>query len=252
MALKVLHPELQVSVAADRFLREVRLASRMDHPLIARVLDSGERDWIVYYVMPYVEGPTLRAALDRVRQLSVEDTVRAGCDLLDALGCAHRHGVIHRDVKPENIVVSPKGAVLVDFGIARAIEMAASEKLTRTGIAVGTSGYMSPEQISAETDIDPRADLYSVGAVLFECLAGRPPFMNRNESVVLQMHLAEPAPDVRRFRAAVPARVAEAIDRALQKAPKNRWSSAREMLSALGDATTAPRSPVAPPTRRSG
>ena len=127
MALKVLHPELQVSVTADRFLREIKLVSRIDHPLVARVLDSGEADWLVYYVMPFIDGPTLRIHLDAARRLSVDDTIRLGRDLLGALGAAHRIGIVHRDVKPENVVLSDKGAVLLDFGIARAIEAAGTD-----------------------------------------------------------------------------------------------------------------------------
>jgi serine/threonine-protein kinase len=234
LALKVLHPELQVSVTADRFLREIRLASRIDHPLVARVLDSGEVEWLVYYVMPYIEGPTLRGHLDRVRRLSIPDAVRMARDLLGALGAAHRVGIIHRDVKPENIVLSAEGAVLLDFGIARAIEAAGTSQLTRSGIAVGTSSYMSPEQVQAETNIDARSDLYSVGCVLFESLAGRPPFRHPNEVVVLQMHLTEAAPDVRTFRDDAPAALAEVVGRALKKSRDERWPSAGAMTDALG------------------
>jgi serine/threonine protein kinase len=234
LALKVLHPELQVSVTADRFLREIRLASKIDHPLVARVLDSGEAEWLVYYVMPFIEGPTLRGHLDRVRRLPVSDAVRMARDLLSALGAAHQVGIIHRDVKPENIVLSAEGAVLLDFGIARAIEAAGTSQLTRSGIAVGTSSYMSPEQVQAQSDIDARSDLYSVGCVLFESLAGRPPFRHPNEVVVLQMHMNDEAPDVRAFREDTPPALAEAVARALQKKPAERWESAGAMAAALG------------------
>jgi serine/threonine-protein kinase len=234
VALKVLHPELQVSVTADRFLREIRLASRIDHPLVARVLDSGEADWLVYYVMPFIEGPTLRVQLDRARRLPVEDAVRMSRDLLGALAAAHAVGIIHRDVKPENIVLSDAGAVLLDFGIARAIEAAGTTQLTRSGIAVGTSSYMSPEQVQAATDIDHRTDLYSVGCVLFESLAGRPPFQHPNEVVVLQMHLNDPAPDVRAFRQDTPVALAELVTKSLAKNREERWASAALMAAALG------------------
>jgi serine/threonine-protein kinase len=234
LALKVLHPELQVSVTADRFLREIRLASKIDHPLVARVLDSGEVEWLVYYVMPFIEGPTLRGHLDRVRRMPISDAVRMGRDLLGALGAAHQVGIIHRDVKPENIVLSAEGAVLLDFGIARAIEAAGTSQLTRSGIAVGTSSYMSPEQVQAQTTIDARTDLYSVGCVLFESLAGRPPFRHPNEVVVLQMHMNEEAPDVRTFREDTPPALAEAVARALKKKPDDRWKSAGVMAAALG------------------
>jgi len=233
VALKVLHPELQVSVQAERFLREIRLVSQVNHPLVCKVLDSGEADWLVYYVMPFVEGPTLRAELDRRRRLPVPEVRRLARDLLGALGAAHAIGIVHRDVKPDNVILSPAGAVLVDFGIARAVEAAAGGQLTRSGITVGTSRYMAPEQVSAARDIDHRADLYAVGCVLFECLAGRPPFLHPNEVLVLQMHLTEPAPDLRRFREDVPAPLAAAIARALAKQPKDRWPSAAEMMAGL-------------------
>jgi serine/threonine-protein kinase len=240
VALKILHPELQVSTTADRFLREIRLAAQLDHPNIARLLDSGERDWLVYYVMPYVEGPTLRQVLDRTRQLSLADGLRVADDLLAALDHAHARGVVHRDVKPENILISRQGAILVDFGIARAIDASAADRLTRSGIAVGTSQYMSPEQINALQVPDHRGDIYSVGCVLFESLAGRPPFNNRSEAVVLQLHLTEPPPDLHELRPAIPPAIAAAISRALAKRPEERWSSAAAMRDALAQAAAEP------------
>jgi serine/threonine protein kinase len=233
VALKVLHPELLVSVAADRFLREIKLASQLDHPHIARLLDSGERDWIVYFVMTYVEGPTLREHLARVRQMSIAETVRLADDLLDALDHAHQRGIVHRDVKPDNVVLSMEGAVLLDFGIARAVAASGSDRLTRSGIAVGTSTYMSPEQITAVQELDRRSDLYSLACVLFECLAGQPPFIHRNEAVVLQLHLTQPAPDLRSLRPDVPPEVAAGIARALAKTPDERWQSAAAMREAI-------------------
>ena len=233
VALKVLHPELLVSVAADRFLREIKLAKQLDHPHIARLLDSGEQDWIVYFVMTYVEGPTLREHLSRAQQMSVAETIRLADDLLDALDHAHRHGIVHRDVKPDNVVLSTEGAVLLDFGIARAVAASGSDRLTRSGIAVGTSTYMSPEQITAVTDIDHRCDLYSMGCVLYECLAGQAPFVHRNEAVVLQLHLTQAAPDVRTLRGDTPPELATAISKAMAKAPNDRWRSAAEMRETL-------------------
>jgi serine/threonine-protein kinase len=233
VALKILHPELLVSVAADRFLREIKLASRLDHPHIARLLDSGERDWLIYYVMSYVEGATLREYLDSSYRLSVVETRRIAGDLLEALAHAHGLGIIHRDVKPANVVVSAEGAILLDFGIARAVAASGTDQLTRSGIAVGTSTYMSPEQITAAANIDYRCDLYSVGCLLFECLAGQPPFHHRNEATVLQLHLTQPAPDVRTIRPDTPAELAQAIARALAKNPDDRWPSALAMREAL-------------------
>jgi serine/threonine-protein kinase len=233
VALKILHPELLVSVAADRFLREIRLASKLDHPHIARLLDSGERDWLIYYVMSYIEGATLREYLDSSTQLSIPETRRIAADLLDALAHAHGLGIIHRDVKPANVVVSAEGAILLDFGIARAVAASGTDQLTRSGIAVGTSTYMSPEQITAATSIDHRCDVYSMGCLLFECLAGQPPFQHRNEAVVLQLHLTQAAPDVRTLRSDTPAELAQAIARALAKNPSDRWPSATAMRDAL-------------------
>jgi serine/threonine-protein kinase len=233
VALKILHPELLVSVAADRFLREIRLASRLDHPHIAKLLDSGERDWLVYYVMSYAEGPTLRERLDGSPRLPIPETLRLANDLLDALEHAHGHGIIHRDVKPANVVLSSEGAMLLDFGIARAVVASGTDQLTRSGIAVGTSTYMRPEQITAVSDIDHRCDIYSMGCVLYECLAGQPPFNHRNEAVVLQLHLTQPAPDVRTLRADASAELASGIAKAMSKAPKDRWPSAAAMRDAL-------------------
>jgi eukaryotic-like serine/threonine-protein kinase len=233
VALKILHPELLISVAADRFLREIRLASQLDHPHIARILDSGEQDWLVYYVMSYVEGITLRDRLDLGQPMSVAEMIRVACDLLDALDHAHRHGIIHRDVKPANVVLSPEGAILLDFGIARAVAASGTDQLTRSGIAVGTSSYMSPEQIAAVADIDHRCDLYSLGCVLYECLSGEPPFVNRNEAVVLQLHLTQAAPDVRNLRPDTPTELALAVLKAMAKTPQDRWPSAIAMREAL-------------------
>jgi serine/threonine-protein kinase len=232
VALKILHPELLVSVAADRFLREIKLASRLNHPHIARLLDSGEQEWLVYYVMSYAEGLTLRERLDG-GQFSIPETLRLAADLLDALDHAHSYGIIHRDVKPANVVMSSEGAILLDFGIARAVIASGTDQLTRSGIAVGTSTYMSPEQITALADIDHRSDLYSMGCMLFECLAGQPPFHHRNEAVVLQLHLTQTAPDVRTLRSDTPAELATGISKALAKAPKDRWRTAAEMRDAF-------------------
>jgi serine/threonine protein kinase len=233
VALKILHPELLVSVAADRFLREIRLASQLDHPHIAKLLDSGEQEWLVYFVMSYAEGATLREYLDGSNRMTIAETLRLADDLLDALDHAHSRKIIHRDVKPANVVLSANGAILLDFGIARAVAASGTDQLTRSGIAVGTSTYMSPEQITALTDIDYRCDLYSLGCMLFECLTGQPPFVHRNEAVVLQLHLTQPAPDVRTLRPDIPAYLASAIAKALTKSPQDRWSSASAMREGL-------------------
>jgi serine/threonine-protein kinase len=171
-----------------------------------------------------------------VGQLPFGDVLRLADDLLDALDHAHRHGIVHRDVKPENIVLGAEGAVLLDFGIARAVAASGSDRLTRSGIAVGTSTYMSPEQITAVKEIDHRSDIYSLGCVLFECVAGQPPFMHRNEAVVLQLHLTQPAPDLRTQRPDTPRELSEAIARALAKTPDSRWQTAAAMRESLAGA----------------
>lgn len=233
VALKILHPELVISVTAERFLREISLLEKLDHPHIARLLDYGEADFFIYYVMRFIEGFTLRVHLDRARRASVSDTLRIGRDLLEALAAAHEKGIVHRDVKPENIVLSPTlGAVLLDFGIARAIAASGTDRLTRSGFTVGTSAYMSPEQIDGQP-LDHRSDIYSLGCVLFEALTGRPPFQDPLAEAVLKMHGSQAAPDVRAMRRETPDELARIIMVALEKDPGRRWQSAASMLEQL-------------------
>ena len=234
VALKVLHPELGVSLAADRFLREISVLAGIAHPRISRLLDYGEREWLVYYVMEFVEGPTLREYLEQVGRAPIKDTIVGTCQVLEALQYAHEHGVVHRDVKPENIKLSPAGAVLMDFGIAKAVAASGSSRLTRSGFTVGTSAYMSPEQVAGDRAIDHRADLYSLGCVLFECLVGEPPYSNLDDRLVLGMHQRGQIPDVRKRRRDVPVKLAKLVTRALAKNPDDRWQTASEMRTALG------------------
>jgi serine/threonine-protein kinase len=233
VALKILHPELAISVTAQRFLREISMLSRLQHPHIAQMLDYGELDMLVFYAMRFIEGPNLRVHLEREGVCRVGDAVQHASEMLDALSAAHALGIVHRDVKPENIVLSPQGAVLLDFGIARAVAVSGNERLTRSGFTVGTSAYMSPEQVNGG-DLDQRSDIYSLGCVLFECLAGRPPFHDPLEAAVLKMHMQVPAPDVRRLRKEVPRPLSDLVGKALAKDPKDRWQTARQMLEALG------------------
>jgi serine/threonine-protein kinase len=233
VALKILRPELRVGIQAERFLREIRIASALVHPRIASIVDWGERDWMIYFVMPFIQGATLRTCLQSVRHLAVADTIRVGRELLEALAAAHQYGIVHRDVKPDNLIISPAGVILVDFGIARAIEASVTDRVTLSGVAVGTASYMSPEQARADQDMDPRSDLYSVACVLFECLAGRAPFTNPNEATLVQQHLTVVAPDVRSFRPDTPPSLATAIARGLSKVPGERWQSAGEMAGEL-------------------
>lgn len=233
VALKVLRPELVVSVTSERFLREVAFLAQVSHPRIPKLLDWGESEWLVWYVMPYIAGPSLRDHLTRLQCVAIDDTLRIADELLDALSFAHQQGIVHRDVKPENIVLSEGGAILLDFGIARAIAEAGTDRLTRSGYAVGTSAYMSPEQVEGSADIDARSDLYSLGCVLFECLAGRPPFTAAREEAVLRMHLHCAPPDVRTLRKDAPRPLGRVIDRALKVKRKDRWRSAADMRQAL-------------------
>jgi serine/threonine-protein kinase len=233
VALKVLHPELLVSVAADRFLREIEFARKLEHPHIARLLDTGEEGWLVYYSMAFAEGPSLRQQLETSGPMGIDQVQRLADDVLGALGYAHGKGVIHRDVKPENVVLTSAGAILLDFGIARAVEVSGGDRLTRSGTTLGTATYMSPEQIRGARDLDLRTDLYATGCLLYEAAAGRPPFHHPNPMFVMQQHLTEPAPDLRVACPAVPASMAQAIARSLAKTPAERWPSADAMLSAI-------------------
>lgn len=233
VAVKVLHPELAASVAADRFLREIRYAGKLHHAHIASLLDSGETDYLLWFVMPYVPGESLRRALQRERRLAVDFAARAGCEILEALDHAHSQGLAHRDIKPDNIVLSPDGAVLVDFGIARAIAQSEGDRVTRSGFVVGTEEYMSPEQAGGAEEVNGRTDIYSLGVVLFEAIAGRPPFSAASAAAVIDMQQHHPAPSLQTFRPEVAPGLAAVIGRALEKQPAARWQSAAEMRRAL-------------------
>jgi eukaryotic-like serine/threonine-protein kinase len=235
VALKILRPELLASLTARRFLREIGLLAQMSHPHIAPLLDYGECDWLLYFTMAYFEGPTLRQHLDRVRRLALADALQAADEILDALGYAHDQNVVHRDVKPENVVLSPTaGTVLVDFGIARAIAASADDdRVTRSGFTVGTTTYMSPEQVAGARELDHRSDLYSVGCLIFECLTGQPPFQHPIDAVMMDLHRRAPPPDARTLVPSLPRLLSKALARALAKEPDDRWQSAEEMRVAL-------------------
>jgi serine/threonine-protein kinase len=238
VAIKVLRPELAAAIGADRFLQEIDVAARLQHPHILPLYDSGEGMGILYYVMPYVAGETLRDRLTREKQLPVADAVQVACDVADALAFAHSHGVVHRDIKPENILFMGGHAVVADFGIARALDVAGGRRLTGTGVVLGTPPYMSPEQAGGD-DVDGRSDVYALGCVLFEMLAGSPPFAAPTVDRMLTQHLTEEPPPVTQVRPAVPEAVAEALRRALAKTPADRHATARAFADALAAALPA-------------
>ncbi len=251
VAIKVLDPTLAAVLGPERFLREVDLASKLAHPHILPVYAAAEAGGLLYYVMPYVEGESLRDRLTREKQLPLEDALRIGREVADALSYAHSRGVVHRDIKPENILLESGHAVVADFGIALAIHQAGGPRLTETGMALGTPAYMSPEQAAGSTDLDGRSDLYSLGCVLYEMLAGEPPFTGPTMQSVVHQHLAVEAPSVTRLRPAVPASVATAVGRALAKTPADRFVNMAEFGVALSTGSETGRAAAtAPPGGR--
>jgi eukaryotic-like serine/threonine-protein kinase len=239
VAVKVLPPERSAGVDLERFQREMRLAARLSHPHIVPVLRAGQAGDLLYYTMPFIPGESLRERLRRECQLPLEEALRIAREVADALDYAHRGGIVHRDVKPENILLHDGHALVTDFGISRAVTQAtAVETLTQAGLALGTPTYMSPEQASADRDVGARSDVYSLGCVLYEILAGEPPFTGPTAHAILVKRFTEPAPSIRRVREAVPGPVDAAIQRALAKAPADRFATAADFARAL----TAPMS----------
>ena len=239
VAIKVLHPELSKGIGSQRFFREIEIAARLQHPNILSLHDSGQCQGYLYYVMPYVEGETLRDQLDREGKLPIDDAVRLAGEIADALGYAHERGVVHRDVKPENVLISDGHAVIADFGIARAISEAGGESVTESGHAVGTPAYMSPEQGGGQANLDGRTDIYSLGCLLFEMLTGQPPFMASTPRALIARHILEQPPSVRAVQASIPEHVDYAVDTALAKTPADRFRTAAEFKDAL-DASSWP------------
>jgi len=233
VAIKVLRPELATAIGPDRFLREIKITAQLHHPHILELYDSGTADEFLYYVMPFVEGESLRSRLDREKQLPLDDALRIAREVADALSYAHAHGVIHRDIKPENILLQSGHAVVADFGIARAIDAAGGMQLTETGLSIGTPTYMSPEQAAGERDLDGRSDLYALACVLYEMLAGQPPFTGPTADAIVRQHLTVDAPPVTNLRPAVPPAVASALQRALAKTPADRFNPVAQFSDAL-------------------
>ncbi|HET6347167.1 MAG TPA: serine/threonine-protein kinase, partial [Myxococcota bacterium] len=240
VALKLLRPELAHTLGPNRFLREIAIAAALNHPNILPLYDSGTLELEpgtrrLYYAMPYVQGESLRTRLERDRQLPIEDTLKIARELAGALTYAHERGVIHRDLKPENVLLSGSPSrpgvagdwhvLLADFGIAKALDAAGGDRLTETGLALGTPAYMSPEQASAERNVDGRSDLYALGCVVYEMLAGQPPFSGPTAQAILARHAVDPAPSLRSVRQTVPQEVERAITRALAKVPADRFAT---------------------------
>ena len=253
VALKLLRPELAATLGPERFLREIRIAARLQHPHILPVHDSGEAGGLLWYTMPYVEGESLRQRITREGQLPLDQAVQLTLQVLSALGYAHAHGVIHRDIKPENILLEGDQAIVADFGVARAITAAGDERLTATGLAIGTPAYMSPEQAGAASQLDGRSDLYAVGCVTYEMIAGEPPFTGSTALQLLARHAMDPVPPLRTVRATVPLDVEQTVIRALAKVPADRFRNAAEFAAALSaprTSTVASSFGVAPRVRR--
>jgi eukaryotic-like serine/threonine-protein kinase len=235
VALKVLKPELAAVLGADRFVIEIRTTAALQHPHILPLFDSGEADGFLFYVMPFIDGETLRSKLDRETQLGVDESVRIATSVADALDYAHRHGVIHRDIKPENILLHEGRPMVADFGIALAVSAAAGGRMTETGLSLGTPHYMSPEQATAEKEISARSDVYSLASVLYEMLAGNPPHMGGSAQQIIMKIITESAAPVTSLRKSVPSNVSAAVAQALEKLPADRFASAAAFAAALAD-----------------
>jgi dienelactone hydrolase len=244
VAIKVLRPDL--SVGADRFLREINIAAQLNSPHILPMLDSGEADGLLYYVMPYVQGDSLRARLVKEGTLAPSETMRLMRDVVDGLAHAHRHQVVHRDIKPDNVMIADRHAVIMDFGVAKAMKDAlGGSGLTSVGVSLGTPTYMAPEQAAADGEIDHRADIYSVGIMAYELLAGRPPFVGKPQSVLVAQ-VTEPPPPLVELAPHVPPAIAQIVMKCLEKDPAKRWQTADDLLVALEALTTPTGAFVAP------
>jgi len=240
VAIKVLHPDLGAALGGERFLTEIRTTARLQHPHILPLLDSGEADGLLYYVMPLVTGETLRARLEREKQLPIPEAVRIAREVASALDYAHRQGVVHRDIKPENILLHDGSALVADFGIALAVQSAGGARMTQTGLSLGTPQYMSPEQAMGERTIDARSDIYALGTVVYEMLTGAPPFTGASVQAIVARVLSSEAEPPSRVRNTIPANVEQAVLTALAKLPADRQASAAEFASALTTSSGAP------------
>ena len=256
VAIKVLRPELAATMGPDRFLREIEIAAQLQHPHILPLLDSGDADGFLFYVMPYVQGESLRDRLAREHELPVHDALRIVTEIADALAHAHAHGVVHRDIKPDNILLSGRHALVADFGVAKAVSEASGRlTLTSVGVALGTPTYMAPEQASADPALDHRVDIYALGILAYELLAGRPPFTGRTAQEVLAAHMTRAPEPIRTFRGSVSPALEATVLRCLEKHPADRWQTTSDLLAQLEPLATSsggmiPASAVPAPDRR--
>ncbi|MEX1050767.1 MAG: serine/threonine-protein kinase, partial [Gemmatimonadales bacterium] len=233
VALKVLRPELAAVIGAERFLQEIKVTANLQHSHILPLYDSGAADNFLFYVMPYVEGETLRTKLDREKQLGIDDAVTLARAIAGALEYAHKRGVVHRDIKPENILLRENDPLIADFGIALAVSHAGGNRLTETGLSVGTPHYMSPEQAMGDRELDARSDIYSLGAVLYEMLTGEPPYTGSTAQAIVARVITEEPRAITLQRRTVPPHVADAVHKALNKLPADRFSTAASFAEAL-------------------
>ena len=252
VALKVLKPELAAVLGAERFVQEITTTAALQHPHILPLFDSGTADGFLYYVMPFIDGETLRSKLDRETQLGIDESIQITSNVADALDYAHRHGVIHRDIKPENILLHDGRPMVADFGIALAVSAAAGGRMTETGLSLGTPHYMSPEQATAEKEITGRSDIYSLGSVLYEMLTGNPPHTGASAQQIIMKIVTEDAAPVTKLRKAVPPNIAAAVAVALEKLPADRFATAKDFASALASPSFATTRSIKAATASSG
>ena len=250
VAVKVLRPELSVAVVAARFLREIEIGRRLSHANVLEIYESGSTDGELYCTMPFVDGETLRARLARETQLTIGETIRIARAVADALDHAHRLDIIHRDIKPANILLDRERVVVADFGMARAMTAAANAPLTETGLAIGTAAYMSPEQGSAERELTGRSDVYSLACVVYEMLAGEPPFTGPSARSIIVRHCLERPPSLRVVRPSLPPGMQRAVEKALAKVPAHRFASAGEFIRALDAEARAVEADALPASER--
>src|SRR5262245_35040295 len=259
VVVKMLAADIASGISVDRFAREIHVVAQLQHPNIVPVLSAGDSGGVPFYTMPYVEGETLRARMARDSQLPVFDAIHIAAEVADALAYAHERGIVHRDIKPENILLSSGHALVADFGIAKALQTARTSKpdlggfailgaesstLTELGVTLGTPTYMSPEQAAGDSTLDPRSDIYSLGAVLYEMLAGQPPFVGPNAAAVIAKRFTEKPPSLRSFQAKLPAPLERAIDRALALSPDDRFATAAAFAQALAESAMELRVPT--------